>query len=546
MTSAPRWWLSCLPFDTTGPGVYHPPMSEQRLRTLVICHDVVGHRMAGTGIRAWETARLLARQQPTSLIAPQSIDRAGDGFTTGNYTWGDPSSLAPWLAAAEVVVANAHVLAAHPELASFPRPLALDLYDPVLVEALELHRDAHSAVRQQSFTAQQQLLLRQLGVADFLVCATERQRDLYLGALLTSGRVQPADTDDDPQLRRLIDVAPFGLDPQPPVRQHSLLRGALPGVPADAEILLWTGGLWDWLDPLTAIDAMPEICAARPRARLVFLAGKHPGPAPAMTMPGRARAHAAAPGVLASSVLFYDEWIPYARRADALLDADLAITLHRSTLETTYAAVRSRFLDHLWAALPSIVTDGDAAADLVRQHDLGRVVPPAEPAALAQAVIALFEDNAARIACASNTRDLAAHFAWQQTLAPLAAFCRRPWMRERSTSLTPPVPEYHTPVNTLDNLWHVSPQPLGAAKDAANSLTRWYIAPIIDQQNAFNAGVVHALQAVTGALDDLRRAQHEIADLRSRITALEDRASDLDHAQTQLALYSNSQPGEPV
>ncbi|HNP70857.1 MAG TPA: hypothetical protein PKK15_07110, partial [Kouleothrix sp.] len=111
-------------------------------RILIISHDVVGQRMAGTGIRAWQIARALARLGDLTLIAPGAIDLAPDGFRAGGYTWGDAATLARWLAAADLVVANGFVLEAHPELATIAQPLALDLYDPVLLENLELLRAA--------------------------------------------------------------------------------------------------------------------------------------------------------------------------------------------------------------------------------------------------------------------------------------------------------------------------------------------------------------------------------------------------------------------
>ena len=65
-------------------------------------------------------------------------------------------------------------------------------------------------------------------------------------------------------------------------------------------------------------------------------------------------------------------------------------------------------------------------------------------------------------------------------------------------------------VRRLDDLWNVQPRPLsssvpmlGQAKELANSLTRWYLQSIVEQQNAFNAAVVQALQALS-ANDDRR------------------------------------------
>ena len=60
---------------------------HSRPRILVISHDVVGRRMAGPGIRAWQIARVLAAHGQVTLVAPWPIDIAAD-FALGHYAWG--------------------------------------------------------------------------------------------------------------------------------------------------------------------------------------------------------------------------------------------------------------------------------------------------------------------------------------------------------------------------------------------------------------------------------------------------------------------------
>jgi glycosyltransferase involved in cell wall biosynthesis len=519
----------------------HAP-AHPSARILIISHDVIGVRMAGPGIRAWEMARVLAAQQPVSLVAPQPIDLELPGVRCGSYTPGDAASLAPWLAAADVVVANGLLLHAHPELAHISQSLVLDLYDPMVLENLELFRAADPAQRQAQFEQDRAMLTHQLAMGDFFLCATERQRDLYLGALLLQGRVTPAYTDSDPQLRNLIDVAGFGLPAEPPRKQRPALRGIVPEIGANDMVLLWTGGLWDWLDPLTLIRAMTRVVEQVPHVRLVFLAGKHPGTIQTMRMPDEARALAGALGLRDSHIFFYEQWVPYAERADFLLEADIAVSLHRSHLETAYAAVRSRFLDHLWAGLPSIVSTGDAAADLVRMHNLGYTVAPEDVEATADALCRLAHDAQMRQQCAAHARHVARLWTWDHTLAPLARFCRtpRPGLHRRRSQGAAPAPtsqavQHHTPeqpeqredgamtnstrqemLDKLDQLWKVQPQPLtsglpgvGRAKELANSLTRWYVQSIIDQQNAFHAAVVHTFRAFAIEIDQRHAAMDQ-------------------------------------
>jgi glycosyltransferase involved in cell wall biosynthesis len=490
--------------------------SQQRAdHILIISHDVIGIHMAGPGIRYWEMAHVLAAYHPVTLIAPRPIGQQATAFTCGSYNWGNPASLAQWLNNADIVVSNGMMLQGHPELAQIKQPLALDLYDPVMLENLELFR--HAPADQRITRTQQDVLLlqQQLAAGDFFLCATERQRDLYIGALMVSGRITPDLVDDNAQLRNLIDVVSFGLPVEPPVKQRPVLRSVIPGIGADDTVLLWTGGLWDWMDPLTLVRAMPQVVDQCPYVRLVFLAGQHPGNTHPMRAPQEAQELAQALGLLDRHIFFYEHWVPYAQRADFLLEADIAISLHRDHLETAYAAIRSRFLDHLWARLPSVVSAGDAAAELVHREQLGRVVAINDVQGVATALIDLISDGAARQACRERARTLAQAFTWETTLQALLAFCRRPYVMSENTPPADgaaPEPDGNTERNAalsrLDQLWRMQPQDLTSvlpllsqAKQAASTVMRWYMQPVIDQQNRFNAAVVQALHQMAESHD---------------------------------------------
>jgi glycosyltransferase involved in cell wall biosynthesis len=507
-------------------------------RLIIISHDRVGMHMAGPGIRYWEIARTLAAHQPVTLVAPHPIEPPPgawlDALSWGTYEWGNAESLEEWLRHADVVLANGHVLPAHPHLAQAPQPLALDLYDPTLLENLELFRTAapdKRTIRTQEDTA---LLNQQLQAGDFFLCATPRQRDLYLGALMGAGRITPALVDSDPHLHRLIDVVGFGLPTEAPVKQAPALRGVLEGIGADDPLLLWAGGLWDWMDPLTLVEAMPAVVAHHPTVRLVFLAGRHPGNDHPMQMPATTRARAEALGLLDSHIFFYEQWVPYYQRADFLLEATVAISLHRDHLETQFAAVRSRILDHLWAGLPSIISDGDPAAALLHQAGAALVVPPASSAALAEAITELLSDPEQRAAQSQAARTLAATLTWEHQTTPLARFCQRPWRtrpdapaaaedipapqsegaHERD-STAPPPPAYEETLQACrdaalgvqEQSWRLQEMPVAGGKlqplrqILIDQIVRPYLVPLIEQQQAYNTAILRSMYAINEMSD---------------------------------------------
>jgi glycosyltransferase involved in cell wall biosynthesis len=469
---------------------------------LIVSHDVVGRHMAGPGIRYWELARVLAPYAAVTLLAPRPINLAALGFATASYTWGDAASLATHLAHADMALVNGFVFEAHPELGESDLPLVVDLYDPTLLENLELLRTADPTARTDRYRRDVNLLSRQIAAGDFFLCATERQRDLYVGALMAAGRVTPDHVDTDPLLRDLIDVVPFGLPAEPPARSGPALRGMIGGIGPDDPIILWSGGLWDWMDPQSLIRAMPTVVAAVPNARLVFLAGTHPGAAAAMRTPEESRALADEFGLLGSSIFFYDSWVPYARRADFLLDASVVVSLHRQHLETAYAALRSRVLDHLWVGRASLVSAGDAAAELVARYDLGRVVPPQDVAAIAQMLCELLANSATLAACARRAQALAAEFTWERASVPIRRFCAAP---RRTRLVARSLPQHEEPMSAgishnqalqdlqrrLELSWKVGADlPSGGPVGLLRRLLLRLIAPHFAEQREFNAALV--------------------------------------------------------
>jgi glycosyltransferase involved in cell wall biosynthesis len=548
------------------------------MRLLIISHDVVGQRMAGPGIRAWEMARALSSWAEITLIAPYPIDVTAPGIRTGRFTLGDTSSLAFYLDQADVVLANGFLLEAHPELAEASQPLILDLYDPTLLENIELFRHASPVEREERARHDIDLLNRQLAAGDLFLCATERQRDLYLGALMAAGRITPERVDADPLLHSLIAVVPFGLPATPPVRTGPGVRGVIPGIGDNDLIILWNSGLWDWLDPLTLIQAMPQVIARVPNARLVFMAGKHPGGAAPMRMTDTARALASDLHLLDRHIFFYETWVPYADRANLLLDATVAVSLHRQHLEMAYAAIRSRVLDYLWVGLPAVLSDGDPAAALAREHGFALVTPPEDPEAVAQALITLLTDEARRAELADQARALAPQYTWTKVVRPIVRFLEAaPVHKPRSASRQRSTPAASSPstaertdrrqtlqeqrnraLQALEATWRLdqlTPPAQGVAGKVRNMALERFVwpllAPLIARQRDHNAAVIRAAYATAEYQDllsnDVARLIAAVRLLAQQTRDIAEHIAGLEEADQHLraALYGEQPPPPP-
>ena len=258
------------------------------------------------------------------------------------------------------------------------------------------------------------------------MCASARQRDLWIGHLAAAGRINPDTYDVDPGLSSLISIVPFGTSAQPALQAHHAIKGATAGIGVDDKVVLWGGGVYNWFDPLTLVRAIDVVRVSVPEVRLYFLGMKHPNPdVPQMAVAARCRQLSDELRLTGTHVFFNEGWVPYEQRADYLLDADIGVSCHFQHVETEFS-FRTRILDYLWAGLPIVSTEGDSFAALVAAEDLGRAVPAEDVDALVAALLEVLTSDSTQQRFRANVRRVADDFRWPRVLEPLLAFCRSP------------------------------------------------------------------------------------------------------------------------
>jgi glycosyltransferase involved in cell wall biosynthesis len=337
---------------------------------------------------------------------------------------GDDSAFAALEQDAELIVFQGHAMEQFPALAVTDRVVVADVYDPMHLEMLEQGREQPHATWEMLVRSRTALLNQQLSRADLVLCASPRQRMFYLGQLAALGRITPTTYANDPELDRLIALAPFGLESTPPRHERDVLRGVVPGLAAEDRIVVWGGGLYSWFDPLSLIRAVALLAERRPETRLVFLGTKHPGVEP-MGIVKESIALAERLGVLGREVVFNEGWIPYEERQNHLTEADAGVSTHHVHIETEFS-FRTRILDYLWAGLPMVVTEGDAFADLVESEGLGVVVPAEDPEALAAGLERVLYDREFADAARARIAEVRERFVWERALEPLLAIAAAP------------------------------------------------------------------------------------------------------------------------
>jgi glycosyltransferase involved in cell wall biosynthesis len=191
------------------------------------------------------------------------------------------------------------------------------------------------------------------------------------------------------------------------------------GFGAGDPVVLWWGTAWRWLDAEGAVRAIAELAGRRPDVRLVITAGtpRNRGVDP-LNRTEAARTLADSLGVLDRNVFFLTDWVALDERDRYLADADLGITLNTAGPEAALAA-RTRYMDYLWASLPSVLTEGDELADEMAAAGAARLVAAHDVAGAAAAIEHQLTDRQARESARAACRTVADRYRWSTIVAPL-------------------------------------------------------------------------------------------------------------------------------
>jgi glycosyltransferase involved in cell wall biosynthesis len=403
----------------------HPPTIA------LIPNDVVGKQMAGPGIRYWEFARVLGQRLVVKLIVPPFVpldaEPVARGLPASLHVCTCARNLRALIQDCDVIVTLGSVLTTYPFLAELGKPLVIDLYSPFLLEGIQREAEADWPQKVFSFENSLDALKLQLCAGDFFICADQRQRDYWLGMLSALGRVNPYTYHQDPTLRRLIDLVPFGLPEKPPQHTRAVLKGVYKTIAPDDKVILWGGGIWNWLDAPTLIKAMPLVLRQRADVKLFFMGVERPNLAVARMQAVKDAITLSKDLDLFEEYVFFNDWVPYEERQNYLLEADVGASLHRDHVETRFA-FRTRLLDCVWAGLPVLATGGDALSETLAEQGLAHLVPPDDVDSVAQAILTLLANPALRADCAPRFRQVAAFFHWEAVTQPLVAFCAAPYL----------------------------------------------------------------------------------------------------------------------
>jgi glycosyltransferase involved in cell wall biosynthesis len=355
-------------------------------RVLIVTEDPVGEVLGGAAIRAYEIARGLTEVAEVTLAAPGSEPPGLAPARHVAFEIEHPTRLRELFTAADTVIMRPP----NPLISGWLRRsgarIVFDLIDPVPLDVLEAQASAPSVQQRLWNTIALDHLLDALHTGHHFICGGKRQRDLYLGAFLASRLIGASAYKRDPSFRSYIDQVPFGIPTEKPQRVHGAgPRARFPQLREDGQIVLWNGGIWNWLDPVTAVAATVKAAEQNPRVRLVFML---PGPGDRAENRAARAAHALAQQLRALDrlVFFNDARVSYAERATWFMDADCMVSTHLDHLESNFS-FRTRLLDCFWVGVPAICTAGDELSEAIERSNGGVSVPYADVDAVAAAML---------------------------------------------------------------------------------------------------------------------------------------------------------------
>jgi glycosyltransferase involved in cell wall biosynthesis len=399
-------------------------------RVLLVCPEPLGHKQpAGIGIRFLEMARVLLADGHDVTILSRDAGAVA-GCTVGPIT---PESVQQHSSDADVAVVQGHAandLFAHGAVL----PTVVDLYDPFIIENLHYYPTRGAEV----FTHDHATLMQSLLRGDLFLCASDAQRLFYLGALLAVGRVNPIAFEHDAHFDALLRIAPFGV----PANGNGI---APPAGAASASHDVLFGGIYDWYDPLLAIDAVRIARASLPDITLTFTT--HPNPS--LTPQGKlaeAMEHVRRHG---DAFVRFEPWSAYDQRAAFYCRFGAALLTFPQSVETDLS-MRTRVYDYLWGGLPIVTSSAPGTDELLSRYEAGRIVGSPSASEFAAALVGALRDE--HFEMRKGARRFVEDHQWSRTLQPLIDFVRAPRIDADKEAFALPIQVAARPASILDRI----------------------------------------------------------------------------------------------
>lgn len=265
----------------------------------------------------------------------------------------------------DFIYVNAPFLSQFPALKKAKSGLIIDLYVPFFFEHLACYQqNPDSLTIKERLSLDKAVLVDALQQGHIFLTASERQADLYSGLLYL-----------------LRDVKSFW--------RPLSLNFFLPNLEAlnigeknslkTVFRIAWVGGFWEWLEPQPFLDIIPRLLEEHERLEFYFIGLEHPF-YPSLTVTGNLQAVTKLTEQYPNRVQLIG-WQAYQDYLQLLRGIDLAVVLHKNTIEAVYS-VRTRFLELLSLGIPIFCSSGGYFAEQIAKYGLGSIIKDNSPVVL--------------------------------------------------------------------------------------------------------------------------------------------------------------------
>ncbi|GAH22406.1 unnamed protein product, partial [marine sediment metagenome] len=299
--------------------VYDIFQKSKRKTILLLSNDIVAKKLAGPGIRCINFAQILSEYFNIIIAIPNDPDFTPERYELVKVNSGNIRELVD---RADIIMTQGTQFIRYPSLKETDKPIIMDLYDPFNIATLVEY--SHLSIREWEKVYKQvhNDLKEQLYYGDFFMCASERQRDYWLGLLTALYRVNPIVFKNDISLRRLIDVVPYGISSKKPFHSKNVLKGIIPNIKEEDKVIIWGGGIYNWYDPLTLVYAINKISKKRDDIKLFIMGVKHPNPdVKELSLLNETFRLSESLELKDKFIFFYTDWVEYEERQNYLLES---------------------------------------------------------------------------------------------------------------------------------------------------------------------------------------------------------------------------------
>jgi glycosyltransferase involved in cell wall biosynthesis len=335
----------------------------------------IDSRMAGIGLRAWEFAQVASRELPVTIIARQRSDLCAnnvsilgpDDFSLSDlierhtaflfYDMPDTRIMLAAHRAGKAIVSDCSVPIEHLEYSRIRNDRNPDCRYGELVNRFRL----------------------QALVTDRFIVRSDVYRTTLPVALSLVGRLSYEHYNRSAALDHLFSYVPIGFNAAS--AQHA--AGVAPGAPMVD--FTWSGGIWDFYDPVALVEAVAMLDRMGTPVTVRFMYARTEG----QVLKESERLHAAVAEQEVSHLIEFAACPPRHYERDAVIKSGSALVcLGRRGIEN-FTSVRLRLRDSFLYRMPLIVDKYGATGELVRRMKIGIAVDAEDTTEIAQALLTM-------------------------------------------------------------------------------------------------------------------------------------------------------------